>query len=34
VRDLASGRVQERIDATIDGMDAVIREIRSTSFDL
>lgn len=34
VRDLASGRVQERIDATIAAMDAVIREIRSTIFDL
>jgi PAS domain S-box-containing protein len=33
VRDLAGGRVQERIDATMAGVDAVIREIRATIFE-
>jgi CheY-like chemotaxis protein len=33
VRDLAAGRVQERIDATMTGVDAVIREIRATIFE-
>jgi hypothetical protein len=33
VRDLAAGRVQERIDATMGGVDAVIREIRATIFE-
>jgi PAS domain S-box-containing protein len=33
VRDLAAGRVQERIDATMSGVDSVIREIRATIFE-
>ena len=33
VRELAAGRVQERIDATMAGVDAVIREIRATIFE-
>jgi PAS domain S-box-containing protein len=33
VRDLAAGRVQERIDATMSRVDSVIREIRATIFE-
>jgi signal transduction histidine kinase/CheY-like chemotaxis protein len=33
VRDLATGRVQERIDATMAGVDDVIREVRATIFE-
>lgn len=33
VRDLAAGRVQERIDATMASLDNVIREVRATIFD-
>ncbi|QYN33109.1 response regulator [Pseudonocardia sp. DSM 110487] len=33
VRDLATGRVQERIDATMGSVDTVIREIRATIFE-
>ncbi len=32
VRELATGRVRDRIDATMAGVDAVIREIRATIF--
>jgi DNA-binding response OmpR family regulator len=33
VRDLAAGRVRERIDATMAGVDDVIREVRATIFE-
>jgi signal transduction histidine kinase/DNA-binding NarL/FixJ family response regulator len=33
VRHLAAGRVQQRIDAAMAGMDDVIREVRATIFD-
>jgi signal transduction histidine kinase/CheY-like chemotaxis protein len=33
VRDLAAGRVQQRIDGAMAGLDDVIREIRATIFD-